>query len=209
MSRQELPARSPGRGEVREAQDETEPSAPRRAPRPGKPRALPTPGQPTPSSTDEFNPIYYNRLHSLLPVAPALPHPGQQPPAALPLAVPSAPSSSATSCQQPAALALARGCEGGVAPPLLQVDVFCGAGVLHKLLVELLKRSPRRQADTQASPRRGRISPRGFGVSTLERRGPYSGLCFPTPPQSELLSSVLYTWCFLSKIASEERAQRL
>lgn len=85
---------------------------------------------------------------------------------------------------------------------LLQVDVFCGAGVLHKLLVELLERSPRRQADTQESPGRGRISTRGFHP---ERWGPYSGLCFPPPPRSELLSSVLDTWCFLIKTATEER----
>ena len=49
LSRQELPARGPGRGEVREAQDETEPSAPRRAPRPGRrlhPPPSPAPSQP-------------------------------------------------------------------------------------------------------------------------------------------------------------------
>lgn len=40
--------------------------------------------------------------------------------------------------------------EGGAAP-LLQVDVFRGAGVLHELLVELLECSPRKQGDTQVT----------------------------------------------------------
>lgn len=185
LSRQGPPARGPGRGEVREAQGETEPSAPRRAAHPGwrlhlPPSPVPSqpPGSPHHPPQMSLNPIYYNRLHSPLLITPALPHPGQQPATPPPLAVAGAPSSSATSCQQPAVLALAWGCEGGVAPPLLQVDVFCGAGVLHKLLVELLKCSPRRQADTQASLGRGRISTWGFhpGVS-----GSLFWALFPTP----------------------------
>lgn len=34
---------------------------------------------------------------------------------------------------------------------LLQVDIFCRTGILHKLLVELLKRTPGKWGDTRVT----------------------------------------------------------
>ena len=155
---------------------------------PLQPRPSPIPGQPAPSSIDESSPIYYNKLHSSLPINPALPPPPPKAPTSPPSGGDGPPSSSsAESRQQPAGPVLARGpgdVEGGAAP-LLQVDVFRGAGVLHELLVELLERSPGKQADTQVTGRTG--SPPK--VSRLEPRGPRVGIQFPWQSCSALSST--------------------
>lgn len=142
-----------------EAQDGIEPSAlgmgilSGQRPNTHQPYPLPIPGQPALSSIDESNPLYYNKLHLPLPITPPSPTLSQWPSLLHPLAVAGAPPqavplpvSSQVSWHWPESLGDAE----GEAALLLQVDIFCGAGVLHKLLVELLKCSPRRQTDTHA-----------------------------------------------------------
>lgn len=77
--------------------------------RPDQPCAHPIPGQPALSSIDESNPLYYNKLHLPLPITPTLP-PSAMASTSPPSGGGGCPSSSsATSCQQPAVLALACG----------------------------------------------------------------------------------------------------
>lgn len=98
-----------------------------------QPHPFPVPREPVLPSIDESNPIYYNKLHLPLPT-PAPPPNSPHFPILL---------WSTTSCPLPAVLVLAWGWGlQRVGALLLQVDVFCRTGVLHKLLVELVKCTP-------------------------------------------------------------------
>lgn len=138
----------------------------------------PNPGQPTPSSTDESpNPIYYNRLHSPLPITLPSPTPASSPPR---------PSSGGGRCPLKQCHVLSACCPG----PGLGMQGRSGAAATPGRCLLWGRCTPqtacrtaemlsRRQADTQASLGRGQGSPPGVfhpGVS-----GSYSGLLFPTP----------------------------